>query len=51
MTLVGAYIPEVSSKIIYCLYIISTGLFVYIFMTVSVLRYEKTEEFQEYFLG
>ncbi|CAF1143492.1 unnamed protein product [Adineta steineri] len=36
MTLVAAFIPEVSSKIIYSLYAISTGLFVYIFLTAKL---------------
>jgi len=35
MTLIGAFISEVSSKILYLLYVISTGLFIYIFLTVS----------------
>jgi riboflavin transporter 2 len=35
MTLIGAFIPEVSSKILYYLYIISTGFFIYIFLTVG----------------
>jgi riboflavin transporter 2 len=34
MTLIGVFIPEVPSKIVYFLYLISTGLFVYIFLTV-----------------
>jgi riboflavin transporter 2 len=35
MTLIGAFISEVSSKILYLLHVISIGLFIYIFLTVS----------------
>jgi hypothetical protein len=46
MTLIGAFIPEVSARIIYFLYAISTGLFVYIFLTVSKDIDEITKDFR-----
>lgn len=43
MTLIGAFIPEVSSKIYYFLYVISTAFFVYIFLTVGIDDKSKKE--------
>jgi hypothetical protein len=48
VSLIGAFIPEVSSKIIYLLYAISTGLFGYIFITVNTHGMTKSNK---YFLG
>ena len=44
MTLIGAFVPEVSSKTIYFLYSITIGLFIYIFITV---KYEFHQQQQQ----
>ena len=47
VTFIGAFIPEVSPKLIYVLYVTSTSLFAYIFITVNDRHREREREKKE----